>query len=152
MWNESQQITLAIVPKFTSFLSLLGSSWVILEVLTEQEKRRSVYHRLLCAMSIYDVLESIWNFASTWPIPAGTTGIWAASGTRQTCSAQGFFLQLGLAIPMYNASLSIYYLLVIRYNMQDTKLKRRVEPCMHVFSFLFAGGTAFASIGLGLYK
>lgn len=151
VWNETQQIALAIVPKFTSFLSLLGSSWVILEVTTQKEKAQSVYHRLLCAMSIYDVLESVWNFCSTWPIPRGTPNIWGASGTTQTCTAQGFFLQLGLAIPMYNASLSIYYLLVIKYNMLDDTLRRRVEPSMHAASFLFAGATAFASIGLKLY-
>lgn len=152
VWNETQQIALALVPKFTSILSILGSSWVIVEVLTEREKRHSVYHRLLCAMSIYDVLESVWNFCSTWPIPAGPLGIWGASGNTQTCTAQGFFLQLGLAIPMYNASLSIYYLLVIRYNVPDDKLWKRVEPTMHAASFLFAGGTAFAAIGLKLYK
>jgi hypothetical protein len=58
-------------------------------------KASCVYHRLLCAMHIYDVLESLWNFALTWPIPARMTGIWA---TMQTCNTQCFFLQLGLAI------------------------------------------------------
>lgn len=152
VWNQAQQIALAIVPKFTSFLSLLGSSWVIVEVLTEREKMQSVYHRLLLAMSIYDVLESVWNFASTWPIVRGTPNIWGASGTTQSCTTQGFFLQLGLAIPMYNAFLSIYYLLVIKYNMPDARLRKRVEPPMHVAAFVFAGGTAFAAIGLKLFS
>lgn len=151
-WNTTQQIALAIVPKFTAFASILGSSWVILEVLTEVEKRRSVYHRLLLMMSVYDVLESVWNFCSTWPIPIGTPNIWGNVGTQQSCSAQGFFLQLGLAVPMYNACLSAYYLLVIRYNTSDLKLKRQVEPVMHVFSFVFPVATAFASLGLTLYS
>ena len=151
-WNETQNIALAIVPKFTSFLSLLGSSWIIVEVFTEKNKTQSVYHRLLCAMSIYDVLESVWNFCSTWPIPVGSPNLWGASGTTQTCTAQGFFLQLGLAVPMYNASLSMYYLLVIKYNMPDAKLRKRVEPSMHAASFLLAGGTAFAAIGLDLFN
>jgi hypothetical protein len=33
------------------------------------------YHRLFLAISIYDVLESMMNFASTWPIPKGTEGV-----------------------------------------------------------------------------
>mmetsp|Transcript_8088 Transcript_8088/g.14696 ORF Transcript_8088/g.14696 Transcript_8088/m.14696 type:complete len:96 (-) Transcript_8088:1268-1555(-) len=65
--------------------------------------------------------------------------IWA---TTQTCNTQGFFLQLGLAVPMYNDSIGIYYLLVFRFNMQDAMLKRRAEPYMHLFSFSFAGVTA----------
>ena len=46
-------------------------------------------------MSVYDILESVWNFASTWPIPAGTPDVYGAVGTTQTCAAQGFLLDAG---------------------------------------------------------
>ena len=75
-WSKRQQMVLAILPKISSVLSLFGSFWIIVEVLTDNHsskpKRQQPYHRLLFAMSVYDVLESFWNFASTWPIPADT--------------------------------------------------------------------------------
>lgn len=143
-WNYTQKAVLAVIPKITSILSLLGSSWIMVEVLTDvselpRPKRQHPYHRLLFAMSMYDVLESVWNFASTWAIPRGTDGVVWALGTTATCSAQGFFLTLGVAVPLYNAMLSLYYVLVINYRYSDATLRKWVEPTMHGV----AGGWAF---------
>jgi hypothetical protein len=158
-WNRSQQIALALVPKFSSVLSLLGSSWIAIEVLTEENrrnpsktKRKQPYHRLLLAMSIYDILESLWNFTSTWPIPAGTEGVAWASGTTKTCSAQGFFLTLSVAVPIYNAFLSLYYMLVINFRVTDQQLVHWVEPSMHITAFVWAFGTALSSAVMGLFN
>ena len=154
-WSEKQQVALAIVPKFSSILSLFGSCWIVVEVITENEnprrrKRFHPYHRLLFAMSVYDILESVWNFASTWPIPEGTEDVWQPIGTQQTCSAQGFFLTLSVAVPIYNAMLALYYLLVINYNVRDHVLKKWVEPSMHLVAMLWAFGTAIYSAASGL--
>jgi hypothetical protein len=97
--TPGQQVALAVTPKITSFLSILGSSWIIIEVLTQRTKRENVYNRLLCAMSFFDVLLTVWFFASTWPIPEGTEGVAWAVGNKQTCIAQGFFLQIGIIPP-----------------------------------------------------
>jgi hypothetical protein len=98
--NDTQRAVLAIMPKISATLSMAGSVWIITEVATHKVKRQQVYHRILLAMSIYDILESMWNFASTWPIPEGTENIHNPLGNTATCTAQGFFLQFGLAIPM----------------------------------------------------
>ena len=151
-WNKTQQVVLAILPKISSVLSLFGSAWIAIEVLTETDipKRKHPYHRLLFAMSVYDILESLWNFTSTWPIPKGTENVFGASGNTATCSAQGFFLTLSVAVPIYNALLSLYYLLVINYNFKDTQLRRWVEPSMHAIAFIWAFGTATSSAAMGL--
>lgn len=155
-WNHAQQVALAIVPKFSAVFSLFGSIWIVVEVLTgtnpqdNKPKRQHPYHRLLLAMSIYDILESIWNFASSWAIPRGTEGVFRPLGTTATCSAQGFFLTLSVAVPIYNAFLSLYYVLVVNYRMTDEMLKRRVEPFMHLTAFVWAFGTALTSAFLGL--
>eukprot|EP00980_Cylindrotheca_fusiformis_P024075 scaffold11510_cov41-Cylindrotheca_fusiformis.AAC.1 len=73
-FSESQQRVLASLPKISSVFSLFGSLWIIIEVTTEKQKRQVPYHRLLFAMSVYDALESVWNFGSTWPIPEGSPG------------------------------------------------------------------------------
>mmetsp|Transcript_37692 Transcript_37692/g.91549 ORF Transcript_37692/g.91549 Transcript_37692/m.91549 type:complete len:605 (-) Transcript_37692:289-2103(-) len=149
MTNE-EEVALAIVPKVSSVFSLLGSVWIIIEVATERTKRGVPYHRLLLAMSVYDVLESVWNFGSTWPIPKGSPQVIWAIGNEATCTAQGFFLTLSSAVPLYNAMLSLYYVLVINYNYSDTKLRGFVEPAMHIFCFVWAFGTALYSALAGL--
>lgn len=145
-WTRTQQIVVALLPKFSSILSLFGSFWIIIEVITDnnesRRKRNHPYHRLLCAMSVYDVLESGWNFASSWPIPEGTAGVAWARGTTTTCTAQGFFLTLSVAVPIYNAMLSLYYVLVINYRFSDVYLRRWVEPTMHGVAFVWSFGTA----------
>jgi hypothetical protein len=153
-WSSAQKAVLAVIPKITSILSLLGSGWIMVEILTDNSeprpKRRHPYHRLLFAMSAYDVLESAWNFASTWAIPRGTEGVAWALGTTATCSAQGFFLTLSVAVPIYNAMLSLYYVLVINYQCSDTTLEKRVEPAMHAVAGVWAFFTALYSASTGL--
>lgn len=168
-WSSAQQTALAVAPKVSSVLSLFGSGWIFVEVLwgnvsvhhghsrNSNEptlKRRHPYHRLLLAMSLYDILESIWNFASTWPLPADEPldvgDFWQPVGTTQTCTAQGFFLTLSVAVPIYNAFLSLYYLLVINYRCSDTYIRKWIEPTMHIVSFLWAFGTAMISAATGM--
>ena len=145
-WSRSQQMVVALLPKFSSVLSLFGSCWIIVEAITDQNpnrrKRNHPYHRLLFAMSVYDVLESLWNFTSSWPIPEGTEDVIWARGTTATCTAQGFFLTLSVAVPIYNAMLSLYYVLVINFRCSDAYLRRWVEPTMHLVAFTWAFGTA----------
>eukprot|EP00934_Nitzschia_sp_Nitz4_P008587 Nitzschia sp. Nitz4//scaffold215_size37433//18808//20649//NITZ4_007752-RA/size37433-augustus-gene-0.36-mRNA-1//-1//CDS//3329542154//8577//frame0 len=148
-WSYSQQVALAVTPKISSVLSFAGSTWIIIEILTDRHvskpKWRNPYHRLILGMSIYDVLESIFNFLSTWPIPKGTKDIAWAIGNEATCTAQGFFLMLGIAIPIYNACLSLYYVLVINFQYTDTQLRLWVEPSMHLVAFAWGFGTALSA-------
>jgi hypothetical protein len=95
--TEGQQIALAVTPKITASLSILGSAWIVVEVLTVPEKRGNVYNRLLLAMSFFDIISSLTFFASTWPIPEGADGVYMAVGSERSCVAQGFFIQFGIA-------------------------------------------------------
>ena len=154
-WTYTQQVVLALIPKVTAVLSCFGSSWIMVEVLTDntdlhKPKRKHPYHRLLFAMSLYDVLEGIFNFMSTWMIPKGTEGVAWALGNTATCSTQGFFLTLSVAVPIYNAMLSIYYVLVINYRVKDETLRKWVEPCMHLTAGSWAFFTATYSATTGL--
>jgi len=159
-WNKNQRIALAMIPKVSSSLSLFGSIWICIEVWTGTHEanrtlvpnRQHPYHRLLLGMSVYEILESVWNFSSTWPIPAGTTTVYGARGTQFTCTVQGFFLTLGLAIPIYNAMLALYYVLVVKCRVTDTMMRRRIEPIMHVVAGGWALGGAVAAAVLNLYN
>ena len=164
--SSKQQIALAILPKISSTLSICGSTFILAECFYFDIKRlKRVYNRLLCAMALLDIMESLWNFASTWPIPtivssdsdsseeesAEASSVAFAVGNDNTCKAQGFFLQLGLAIPILNACLSLYYLLVIRYSWSEEKIRKKAEPWFYAVGILVGFGTALAGIPLNLY-
>ena len=63
----------------------------------------------------------------------------------------GFFIQLGGIGAFYNAGLSHYYLMVLRYGWTDERIAKRFEPWIHGASLLFPIGTAFAALGQDLY-
>jgi hypothetical protein len=156
-WSYAQQVTLAVTPKISSLFSLAGSSWIIAQVLCSDQKRHHPYHRLLLAMSVYAAAASVGGFLSTWPIPArhdddddnNPSPLWSV-GTTETCTAQGFFLTLAVAFPMYYAFLALYYMLVVKYNLRDRTLRRIVEPTLHGVAALWALGTALSAVGLEL--
>jgi len=96
-------------------------------------------------MGVLDFVSSFWFFLSSWPMPADTPNVVYAvgklphrvsqlhrnfdsyhltmaptlpplsQGNTGSCTAQGFFVQLSLAVPFYNAMLALNYLLSIRY-------------------------------------
>jgi len=88
---------------------------------------------------------------TTWPIPADVLPIYGASGTRQTCEAQGFFAQSSVSSVLYNGSLAIYFYLVIVKGWSQTKLDRsKIEVPMHAIAILWGLLTSSVSLGLGL--
>lgn len=116
--------------------------------------RYHTYHRLLLSMSIFDILSSCALFMSTWPIPADTPSkiVYGAVGNQATCSAQGFFVQFSMGTVLYNATLSIFYLLSIRLRWSPQRVAQKAEPWLHAVPVLFALGTATAGVPLGLYN
>ena len=141
MYTDSQLVAIAIVPKFTSFLSMMGSTYIIYKVLSSPLRRSRPHHRLLAGMSIYDLIASTAYFLSTWPSPKGTPGVKFAMGNTATCTAQGFFSNFNLATALYNTCLSLYYLLIVRYRMTSKRI-RTIERVMHSIPFIwsFFGG------------
>ena len=105
-----------------------------------------VQHELLLALCIFDILSSTaWAFGS-FPIPkeAGVTG---AHGNEASCTAQGFFVQLGQTGAIYNMALSILYLLTVRYGWRETRL-RSIAKYLHLSAL---AGVVMAFGGLPFY-
>ena len=152
---ETAMEWLAIVPKITSSFSLAGSGWIVGEVLFSDQKRQFVYHRLLLGMAVYDIVVSLWYFASTWPIPPSPsmeTSAFGAIGSEASCRAQGFFLQLGMANAVYFAMLGTYYTFVISYSYTDDRLKKdRWDITFHLVPLCLGMGTSIAALALDLY-
>jgi hypothetical protein len=148
---SAREKAIAIVPKFTSLLSMFGSSFIIYKVLQKPRSQQNTYHRLMLGMSVCDLLSSACFFLTTWPIPK-EENIYAASGNQATCIAQGFFSQFSLATAIYNASLSFFYVMKIRYSWSSKRIERRLEPALHAVALLIGVGTAIAGVALNLYN
>ena len=163
-FTDSQLISLAILPKIAGSLSILCSFSIVYEILRDKIKRTKTYHRLLLATSICDINVSFWFAMSTWPIPKGTDDVKFAVGNTQTCTLQGFMIQLGISAILYNCGLALFYLLQIRYNWRDAKFHTRifsenrfwswvsVERLLHIIPLVFAIGTSVTGLVLKLYN
>jgi len=129
------------IARFTGTSSVIGSSLIIYMIFSDR-KRKLVrpYHRIMLMMSVFDVLQSMALVFSEIALPH-ESGIYGAKGNARTCTAQGFFMVLGLAVPLYNSCLNIYYVLTIRYNVSSQQFAK-FEPILHVISFLVPLSTA----------
>lgn len=158
MESSTKSKVIAVAPKFTAFLSICGSLGIIIKVLCNRSRRKKPMHRIMLGMSICNVFCSIWYFASTWPIPAGTkdkffgetdedTIFWAAGDSNGiSCSISGFFNQFAVVTPLYNITLSIFYLLVVNYNWKDNRIQK-IEWLFHAIPLGYATFTSiFAAI------
>lgn len=150
--HSAQSKTLALLPKFTGFFSVVGSTYIFQDVVFHKNPIHRVYHRLVLGLSCADMVASIAIILSTWPIPE-TQGVYLASGTTQTCTAQGFFNELGnMATPLYNASLCAYYVLVIRNAWVEDSIRTKAEPWMHAIPIVISSTISILGLPFDLYN
>lgn len=139
---------LSIIPHITGTMSVIGSCSILYDILSDRHvKIQRPFYRIMLVMSLVDAIASFPSALSTLPIPAGTEGVYGARGNTQTCTAQGFFIQLLAMSPFYNMILSAYYLLVGKYHMAEEDIVK-YEKFMHLTAITL--GTGFAILGLPL--
>jgi hypothetical protein len=153
--SDAQLMATVLCPKFTAAASAVGSSLIIRDVIQIRKNTSdelSTRHRILAGMSVCDIISSSAWFLTSWPVPEDLPfGLWNV-GNRRTCSAQGFFIHLGIGTVTYNACLALYYLLVIRYGWKNEYIAKRVEPWMHFVAVGFALSTGVASLALNIFN
>ena len=144
--------TMAILPKCTGFLSLMGSLFIFQDIIIHKRPIDRAYYRIMLGLSCCGIISSTVNFLSTWPIPPDS-GAFLASGTTATCTAQGFFNELGnLATPLYNTSLCLYFVLVICQGWSEDRIRTRAEPFMHAVPIVTALTIAILGLPFKLYN
>jgi len=130
-------------------------------ILHSPKRRKKTSHRIMVGMGIADILASIWYFASTWVIPAGTlsgfgdgtteTVFWASGDQNGiACNISGFFNQFAACNPLYSAMLALYYLLVVKYGWSTDRLAA-IEWRFHVLPWGYAFISALFAAITGLY-
>jgi len=92
-----------------------------------------VHNRLLIGMSVVDIFYSTALSFSYIPAQRGECSF--GYGTVSTCNAQGFFVQLGTAIPLYITMMSLHSLLSIAYNVPE-EVAKKYEAAMHAVCIL----------------
>ena len=151
---SAKQKAVAILPKPFSLLSIIGSSYIVYHVLKNPKRRRAVQYQILLGLSLADIMASISFFVGTWPIPAYVNDeqptVYLASGTDPLCDAHGFFVQATIMTPVYNAALSLYYVMVVKMGWNESKIKK-LRWWFHVFPLAIGLGTAIAGQVLQLY-
>jgi hypothetical protein len=83
------------------------------------------------------------------PTPASDE-LFGAKGNEKTCTAQGFFIQIGTIACFLNVSLALYYLLTIKYGWTEERLKRK-RAGYFLFIPPIAVGLAYAFVGIPYY-
>ena len=136
-----------ILPKITGTLSVLGSSYIIYDVLKDPSKRKKQYHQIMLGMSTLELISSFFGpFLGTWPMPKGYHLY--AMGTMTTCDISAFLHLLGsIGAPLCNCSLITYYYLVIKHNWNDSRIGE-VSKWFHIIPWSIC--TIFTIIGIPL--
>lgn len=119
--------------RVASGLSIIGSLWVITEILLDKRKQCMCYHRLLLAISSFNLLTEIWFFIGDYAQSPDKDRTDWNHGTVATCRMSGFSIYLGtLAIPWYNAALIGYYYLSVRCGWTEHQLRSNFERYVHL--------------------
>jgi len=131
----NELVPISWISRFTATLSMIGSSSIIYMIVSDR-KRKLVrpYQRLMLLMSIFDVLQSIAFVINVTAFPQ-ESDVYGAHGNALTCTVEGFIGTLGLAVPIYNLNLNIFYVLTIRYRFSSDQYAK-FEPAVHAVSIL----------------
>ena len=136
-WSMGQIRSVIFVPKATALLSIAGSAYVIQDVLRDPRKRKeSTFHRLMVGVCISDIIYSffLW-FLGSWVMPKGSQLY--AIGNNVTCQiSAAFSVAANVHGPLCTCSLATYYLVQLRYNWVDRKIKA-AEKYLHIIPVVF---------------
>lgn len=121
----------AVIPLVTAPMSVMSSILIIVMVMRSRIKLSHIYHRLMVGLSVADIILSSAMSFTSFPAPKETPDIWKGFGSQSTCDIQGFFFMLGASsAPIYFLSLQVYYLCVIKYELNSDYMEK-VEPFFH---------------------
>jgi len=123
-----------IIRSVSASISIIGSAAIIWHILPSHKGLLSTYHRLLSGLCIGDLITSFaYVFNSTAPAPKEVQCLMPfARGNMGTCTAQGFFLTVGILIAsIYNCNICVYYLSILTFKKKDDYIKRKLEPWFH---------------------
>lgn len=149
-----------VIPIVTGILSAVASCVIIFIIFKSQQKLSTIYHRIMCGMSVSYLISCIAMSLTTLPMPRelppdmtdyGWKGL--RLGNMGTCQAQGFMFTYGMfAMFLYNASLSTFYTLKLGYKVSEETIARYIEPLLHLVPATIALWVSISNLVDGSYR
>ena len=109
-------LALHVISKSTSFLSICGSSMIMISIFSRNLFRKEILHQFLLGLSISDLATSITLMLAPNMVPKGSLkdAPWVF-GNEITCDISAFFQKLSWTVTaFYNCFISVYFWKVIR--------------------------------------
>lgn len=150
----TKNILLTFVPMATGLLSVLGASAILYNLLFDHQRRfTSPYFRIMFGLSLADLSFGLINLTTTFLLSKNDPTQYFAVGNQASCEAVGFLKHFFAFIqPLYVASLSLYYMLVIKYDMSDEYFKKKIELWQHIVSVGWPLLGTIVSESLGMFN
>ncbi len=117
----SQEILVTWLFRVSAFLSLMGAVFIVRDVMKRPPERRTTYHQVILGTTCFDIITSTAYLLSGLLLPRPA---YEGHGTHGTCVFQGILIQLGLTSLFYSVLLSVYYLLMIKYNWKESRFRK----------------------------
>ena len=139
---STMMMCIVIIPKIGGTLSILCSAFVAQDVLILPERRAKMTNSVILALSISDIIFSTTaHIFGMWPVPQGL--VYGSSGNQGTCTSQGFLISFsGGCAGIYNMTLALTYLLQVRYEWSEEKL-RRYQPLFILIPISFWSSSSY---------
>jgi hypothetical protein len=142
--------TYAIIQRITGSASVIASTCLALHILRSHDGLSTTYHRLVFGLSGADILFSLAHVLSSTMVPKELNYfVPYAQGNTATCDAQGFLVFAGTGVAnLYNCSICLYYLSIIRYNKKDDYIRNKLEPWFHGISIIIPFVISFVLLAM----
>ncbi len=143
--SDGQEKILSMFLVCSAILSLIGSCTIVFKILRSlcRNQTTTPYDRIILGLSCCDIVASCTYALGPFLLPSETSQrVWAI-GDDASCQKLGFLMQLStLWAVWYNAILSFYYLLTVRFQVKRKAFCRKYELWMHLPGAIFFPTTA----------
>lgn len=147
--SPTGRILLALIPKISGTLSVIGSALIALNVASTKQPRNT-YQRLLCSLALVDAMSTTSLLLSTWPIPKEEDNLAWNIGNNTSCKVQGFFVQLKVVSFLLAVALFIFYTARVRFSVSSETIAQH-EWILHTIPYGLGFLTALFGALFDLY-
>ena len=152
------QDNLAVLYMSFSIPSILGSVYIMQDVLRSKKRRASVFHRIMVGMASIDMIYGLYTLFGpiVLPGPDELDGFIINSYARGSWAAYNAISYFGqtarIASILYNGTLTMYYLLTLRFRWTEGRAKQQAETWFHIIPITAGLVVATVAISLGMFK
>jgi len=152
--RRNQIKTYDIIVRTTGSVSTIASTCLAVHILRSNHGLSTTYHRLVFGLCISDILSSFGFALASTMVPKEMNYLApGAQGNTATCTTQGFILAVGvIAANLYNCSICLYYLSIIKYNKKDEYIRNKLEPWFHGISIIIPLVVGFIFMTMKAYN